>query len=64
MELHGHPLALRLARQELEGSADQWLPAADWQERKRRHWRTLRSFGVVVAASPRWRRPSRGPTAS
>jgi hypothetical protein len=30
VELHGHPLALRLARQELEGSADQWLSAADW----------------------------------
>jgi hypothetical protein len=51
VELHGHPLALRLARQELEGSADQWLSAADWGERKQRHTTTLRSFGVVVAAS-------------
>jgi hypothetical protein len=24
VELHGHPLALRLAREELEGSPDQW----------------------------------------
>jgi hypothetical protein len=51
VELHGHPLALRLARQELEGSADQWLSAADWGERKQRHTTTLRSWGVVVAAS-------------
>jgi hypothetical protein len=51
VDLHGHPLALRLARRELEGSADQWLSVADWGERKERHRRTLRSFGVVVAAS-------------
>jgi hypothetical protein len=51
VDLHGHPLALRLAREELEGSADQWLSVADWRERKERHRRTHRSFGVVVAAS-------------
>jgi hypothetical protein len=48
---HGHPLALRLARGELEGSPDQWLSVADWGKRKQRHQRTLRSLGVVVAAS-------------
>jgi hypothetical protein len=48
---HGHPLALRMARGELEGSADQWLSVADWGKRKERHTRTLRSWGVVVAAS-------------
>jgi hypothetical protein len=48
---HGHPLALRLARGELESSPDQWLSVADWGERKQRHMRTLRSLGVVVAAS-------------
>jgi hypothetical protein len=48
---HGHPLALRLAREELEGSAGQWLSVADWEGRKQRHNRTLRSWGVVVAAS-------------
>jgi hypothetical protein len=47
----GHPLALRLARGELEGSPDQWRSVADWGERKQRHQRTLRSLGVVVAAS-------------
>jgi hypothetical protein len=51
VELHGHPLALRLARQEFVGSADQWLSDADWGERKQRHMTTLRSWGVVVAAS-------------
>ena len=51
VDLHGHPLTLHLARLELAGSADQWLSAADWQERKRRHRQALRSFGVVVAAS-------------
>jgi hypothetical protein len=51
VDLHGHPLALRLARQELEGSADQWLSVADWGERMQRHTRALRSWGVVVAAS-------------
>jgi hypothetical protein len=51
VELHGHPLALRLAREELEGSPDQWLSVTDWGERIQRHQRTLRSFGVVVAAS-------------
>jgi hypothetical protein len=48
---HGHPLALRMARGELEGSPDQWLSVADWGKRKERHTRTLRSWGVVVAAS-------------
>jgi hypothetical protein len=48
---HGHPLALRMARGELEGSPDQWLSVADWGKRKQRHHRTLRSLGVVVAAS-------------
>ena len=48
---HGHPLALRMARGELEGSPDQWLSASDWQKRKQRHTTTLRSWGVVVAAS-------------
>jgi hypothetical protein len=48
---HGHPLALRLAEEELEGAPDQWRSVADWAERKRRHNRTLRSLGVVVAAS-------------
>jgi hypothetical protein len=48
---HGHPLALRLAGEELEGSPDQWLSAAAWAEWKRRHHQTLRSLGVVVAAS-------------
>jgi hypothetical protein len=51
VDLHGHPLALRLARRELEGSADQWLSVADWGERMQRHTRALRSWGVVVAAS-------------
>jgi hypothetical protein len=48
---HGHPLALRMAREELEGSPDQWLSVADWGERKERHTPTLRSCGVVVTAS-------------
>jgi hypothetical protein len=48
---HGHPLAVRLARGELEGSPDQWLSVADWGKRRERHQRTLRSLGVVVAAS-------------
>jgi hypothetical protein len=47
----GHPLALRLAREELEGSPDQRLSVANWRERKDRHTRTLRSWGVVLAAS-------------
>jgi hypothetical protein len=51
VDLHGHPLALRLAREELEGSPDQWLSVADWGELKQRHNRILRSWGVVVAAS-------------
>jgi hypothetical protein len=51
VDLHGHPLALRLAREELAGSPDQWLSVADWGERKKRHNRILRSWGVVVAAS-------------
>lgn len=46
---HGHPLALRMARGELQGSPDQWLSVADWGQRKQRHQRTLRSLGVVVA---------------
>jgi hypothetical protein len=46
---HGHPLALHLARGELEGSPDQRLSVADWRNRKERHTRTLRSLGVVVA---------------
>jgi hypothetical protein len=48
---HGHPLALRLAREELEGSPDQWLSAAAWGERKWRHHQTLRSLGVVITTS-------------
>jgi hypothetical protein len=48
---HGHPLALRMARGELEGSPDQWLPVADWGKRRERQARTLRSWGVVVGAS-------------
>jgi hypothetical protein len=48
---HGHPLALRMAREELKGTPDQWLPVADWGQRKEHHARTLRSWGVVVAAS-------------
>jgi hypothetical protein len=51
MDPHGHPLALRLAREELQGSPDQWRSVADWEDRKQRHQRTLRSLGVVVAAS-------------
>jgi hypothetical protein len=50
-DLDGHPLALRLATVELEGSVDQWLSAAEWGQRKRRHQQALRSLGVVVAAS-------------
>ena len=50
-DLYGHPLALRLAREALEGSADQWLSVAEWGQHKRRHQQTLRSLGVVVAAS-------------
>jgi hypothetical protein len=48
---HGHPLAVRLARGELEGSPDQWLSVADWGKRRERQQRTLRSLGVVVTAS-------------
>jgi hypothetical protein len=48
---HGHPLALRMARGELEGSLDQWRSVADWGKRKQRHTTTLRSWGVMVAAS-------------
>jgi hypothetical protein len=51
VDLHGHPLALRMARGELEGSPDQWRSVADGGKRKQRHQRTLRSLGVVVAAS-------------
>jgi hypothetical protein len=50
-DLDGHPLALRLATEELEGSADQWLVVAEWGQLKRRHQQTLRSLGVVVAAA-------------
>jgi hypothetical protein len=51
MDPHGHPLALRMARGELQGSPDQWRSVADWGERAQRHTRTLRSLGVVVATS-------------
>jgi hypothetical protein len=50
-DLDGHPLALRLAMEELEGSAGQWLSGAEWGQLKRRHQQTLRSLGVVVAAA-------------
>jgi hypothetical protein len=48
---HGHRLALRLAREELKGSPDQWLSVAQWGQCKQRHNQTLRSWGVVVATS-------------
>lgn len=51
MDPHGHPLALRLAREELEGSPDRWPSAAAWGARERRHNRALRSLGVVITTS-------------